>query len=127
MTFILVRITAYKVEVSVGNRSGYPASGPGWDRKNSWVPSQTCPKTRPAASWQAKPVPVPVNVLVLLGSARPVGSNQQFSFSGCSIYGCSQICYCYLQNINFGTSFSLLVSLAAFIIKTSRDRLPATS
>jgi len=33
----------------------------------------------------------------------------------------------YVQNINFGTSLSLLVSLAGFILKTRRDMLPATS
>jgi len=44
-----------------------------------------------------------------------------------SIYGRSHICYCYVQNINFGTSFSLLVSLAPYILKTMRDMLPATS
>jgi hypothetical protein len=37
------------------------------------------------------------------------------------------ICYCYDQNIQFGTSFYVFVSLAAFIIKTQRDMLPATS
>jgi hypothetical protein len=63
----------------------------------------------------------------LPGLARPVGSNVRISFSGFSIYGRSQICYCYVDNINFGTSFFLFVSLAAFIIKIRRDMLPATS
>jgi len=79
------------------------------------------------ASSRAKLVPITVNPQVLPGLARSVSSSLQFSFSGCSIYGRSHICYRYVQNINFGTSFSLLVSLAAFILKTRRDMLPATS
>ena len=43
------------------------------------------------------------------------------------IYGSIQIPCCHVQNINFGTSLSLFVLLVAFIIKTSRDMLPATS
>jgi len=112
---------------SVSNGSGWPASSPGLDRKNGSVRFQTRPKSRPGASWRAKPAPVPVKPRVLPGMARPVSSNLLFSFSGFSIYGHSQIYCCYVQNISFGKSFSLFVWLAAFIIKTQRDMLPATS
>jgi len=119
-TIIVIR------DISVRKRSVYATSGPGSDRKNSSVRSQTRLKTRPGASWPAKPVPVHGNRWVLPGLARPVGSSLRFLFSGFSIYDRIQICYCYVQNINFGTSFSVFVSLAAFIIETRRDMLPAT-
>jgi len=64
---------------------------------------------------------------VVAGLTWPVGSNLRFTFPGFTIYGCSQICYWYVQNITFGTSFSLFVLLAVLIIKTWRDLLPATS
>jgi len=115
------------VVCSVSRWSGYPASSLRLDRKNGSVRLQTCPKTQPGAFWRAKSVPVPVNPQVLPCSTRPVGSSLRFSFSGLSICGRSHICYCYVQNINFGTSFSLLVSLAAFILGTRRDMLTATS
>jgi hypothetical protein len=60
------------------------------------------------------------------GLATSVSSNLRFSFSGFSIYGRSQLCYCSVQNINFGTSFTICVVLAAFIIKSTRHMLPAT-
>jgi len=63
----------------------------------------------------------------LCGLARPVGSNLRFYLSGFSIYGCIQISYFHVQNIQFGISLPWLVLLTAFAIKTSRDRLPATS
>jgi hypothetical protein len=107
------------IQCSVSNRSGYPASGPGLDRKISLVRFQTRRKTQTRAFCQAKPVSVPINPRVLPGLARPVGSSLQFTNLGFSIYGCSQICYCDVQNINFGTSFSLFVSLAAIILKTT--------
>jgi hypothetical protein len=101
------------------------AMGPGLDQKNGSVRYQTDPKTWPRASWQAKPVPIPVNRRVCPASARPVGFILRFSFSGFSIYGCRQIWYCSVQNINFGTLSSLFLSLAAFMTKTRRDILPA--
>jgi len=102
------------------------ATGPGLDQKNGSVRFQNRPKTQTAASWRAKPVPVPVNRRVLPSLARPVGSNLRFSFWGFSIYSHSQICYCYVQNMVFCTSLPLFDSLAAFRIKTRRDMLPAT-
>ena len=107
--------------------SGEPASGSGLDQINGSVRFQNRPKTRPAASWWAKPIPISVNPRVLPRLARPVSSNLQFSFSGFSIYCHIQIFYCHVQYINFGTSLSLFVLLAAIIIKTSREMLPATS
>ena len=72
---------------SVSNGAGWPAIGPGSDRKNGLVQFQHHPKTRPFASWWAKPRPVPVNPRVLPGSARPIGSNLRFCVLGFSIYG----------------------------------------
>jgi hypothetical protein len=112
---------------SVSNGSTSPASRPGLNRKNGSVQFQTGPTSRPAPSWLDKPVPLPVKLRVLPGLAGPVGFGLRFSFSGVSIYGHCQICYCYVQNINFGTLFSLFVSMVAFILKTRRDMLPATS
>ena len=69
---------------SVSNRSGLPASSPGTDQKDGSVRVQNRPKTRPAVSWRAKPGPVPVNLRVLPGLAKPVGSNLRFCVSGIS-------------------------------------------
>jgi len=102
-------------------------TGPGLALKHTLDWFQTHPKTRPGAFWRAKPVPAPVNPWVLLGLPRPVSPGLWFCLSGFSIYGRSQTCYCSVQNINFVTSFSLFVLLAAFIVKTMRDMLPATS
>jgi len=63
------------------------ATGPGSDQINGSVRFQNCPKTRPVTSWRAKPGPVPINLRVLPGLARPVGSNLRFCVSGFSIYG----------------------------------------
>jgi len=94
---------------------------------NGSVRFQNQPKTRPAASWRAKPVSVPVNLLVLADLARPAGSNLRLLFLCISIYGRVQISYGYVQNINFGTSLSFLVLLAAIIINISSEILPAAS
>jgi len=75
----------------------------GSDKRFSSVRFQNHPKSRPAALWWAKPVPLPANQRVLTGSARPVCSNVHFSFSGFSINGRIQISYCHAQYINFGT------------------------
>jgi len=79
------------------------ATGPDLDPKNCPVQFLTHPKTWPGASPWAKPVPVHVNPQVLPALATHVSSNLRFLFSGFSIYCSSQICYCYVQNINFGT------------------------
>ena len=112
---------------SSSNGSWQPASGPRLARKQSWIWFQTRPNTWPGASWPAKHIPVAVNPRVVPGLARPVGSNLWFSFSGFSIYGRSLICYYLVQNMNFGISFSVFVSLAALIIKSMGDMLPAKS
>jgi len=67
---------------SVSNGSGKTGSGPGLDRKNGSVRFQTRPQTRPAASWRAKPRPVPGNPRVSTDLARPVGSNLRIRVSG---------------------------------------------
>jgi hypothetical protein len=67
---------------SVSNGSGWPASGPGLHRKNGSVRFQNHPKARLAGSWWAKPRPVPVNLRILPGPARPVGSDLRFCVSG---------------------------------------------
>jgi len=103
------------------------ATGPGLDWKNAFAWFQTCAKTQRIVSWRAKSLPIPINPQVSPGVARPIGSHLRFSFSGFSIFGHIQICYCHVQNINYGTSLSVFVSLAAFMSKTSRDMLPATS
>jgi hypothetical protein len=100
--------------------------GLGLDRITGSVRFQNRSITRQAASWRTKPVPVPVNPLVVPGLARPVGSNLRFLFSRISIYGRVQISHCYVPDINFGTSLSFLVLFAAIIIKISREMLPAT-
>ena len=64
---------------------------------------------------------------MVLGLARPVGSNLGITFAGFSTYGGIQISYCHMQNINFGTSLSLFVSLAVFIINARRDMDPGAS
>jgi hypothetical protein len=101
--------------------------GPGLDLKQISVRLQNSTQIRPGGSWQPRAVPIPVKPPGLLSWAQPICSNHQFLFWGFPIFGRSQICYRYLQNLHFGTSFSLFVSLAAFIIKTRRDMLPATS
>jgi len=63
----------------------------------------------------------------LLTLATLVRSNLGFSFSSDSISCRIQISYCHVQNIKPRSSLSLFVLLAAFIIKTSRDMVPATS
>ena len=78
---------------SVRNGSGYPASSPGWDRKNGSVRFRNRPKTRPAASWRSVPSPAPVNPRVSPGLAIPVRSNLRFCILGCAIYVSIQISY----------------------------------
>jgi len=57
---------------SISNRSGKPASGPGLDLKYESVWFLTRWKTRPADSWRVIPGPVPVNLRVSPGLAKPV-------------------------------------------------------
>ena len=107
---------------------GNPPAVRVWTGSTVWFGSRTVQKPDPQLLGWAKPVPVPVNPRVLpFGLARPVGSNLRFSFSRISIYGRVLISYCYVQTISFGTSLSLLVLLAAIIIKISTEMLPATS
>ena len=79
--------------LSVTNGSGQPASRPGVDRKTWLVWFLTYSKTRSAASWRAKPGPIPVNPRVLPGLARPVGSKVQFCVLGFVISHSTQIFY----------------------------------
>jgi len=72
--------------ISVSNSSRKPASGEGLDCENRSVRFQTRPKTRPAASGQAKPGPVHTNLQVLAGSATPNGSNLQIGSSGFTMH-----------------------------------------
>ena len=65
MTDVLQRCVAN----TVSNGSRQPASDRGVYRKNSRVWSQAWSKTRPAVSWPAKRVPVPINPQVLPGLA----------------------------------------------------------
>jgi len=63
------------------------ATGRGSDRNNCLVWFQNCPNTRPAMSWWANPVPLPVDQQLLKDLAWPVSSNLQCCVSGFSIYG----------------------------------------
>jgi hypothetical protein len=57
------------------------------DQINGLVWFLNHPLTQPAESWQAKLLPVFFNPWILLGFARPVGSNLEFFFPGFSLYG----------------------------------------
>ena len=88
---------------------------------------QTAPKPWPTASWWAKPGPIPINPHVLLGVTRPIGSNHWFRLLGFSVDSRTPICYCSLQHIDYGKSFSFFDALPAFIFKKQRYTLPTQS
>jgi len=56
--------------------------GIGSNSRNGLVWFLTHPNSQPAASLQARPEPVPVDLLILRGMARADGSNLQFWFLG---------------------------------------------
>ena len=76
------RCMLYSVYVVLATVLGYPASVRVGPEPKAPVEVRNCQATRPADSLWAKPGPVPVNLRVLPGLARPVGSNLQFWFSG---------------------------------------------
>jgi hypothetical protein len=69
-TVVLATVRGYPASVRVGTEPKTPV----------WVRNRQA--TRPADSWRAKPGPKPVNLRVLPGLARPVGSNLRFCISG---------------------------------------------
>jgi len=111
----------------VSNGPGYPASGLDLDRINCSVWFQNPTTTWPAACWWAKPVSVPINTQGIPNLARPVGSDLLVVFSGISILLIILISYCYMQTINFETSWSVYLVLACFIITMNSDTLPTIS
>jgi len=89
-----------QVEVVLPTGPGNPPAVRVWIGKTVRFGSGLVQKPDPQLLGRRNSYLYPSNRGVLPGWSRPVGSNLLISFLGFSISGCSQICYCDVQNIN---------------------------